>query len=45
MMATIKTAGEGITETGEMDTAAAISLEEATIATAIAPITKRDITK
>lgn len=28
-----------------MDTAAAISLEEATIATAIAPITKRDITK
>ncbi len=45
VMATIRTAGEGITETGEMDTAAAISLEEATIATAIAPLTKRDITK
>lgn len=45
-MATIRTAGEGITETDEMDTAAAaVSLEEATIATAIAPVTKRDITK
>lgn len=45
MMATIRTAGEGITEKDEMDTAAAIRLEEATIATAMAPITKRDITK
>lgn len=45
MMATIRTAGEVITETGEMDTAAAISLEEATVTTAMGPITKRDITK
>lgn len=42
---TVRTAGEVITETGEMDTAADISLKEPTIITAMAPITKRDIAK
>lgn len=46
-MATVKTAGEGITETVETDTAAAaaIRLEETTIIIAMALITKRDMAK
>lgn len=49
VMATVKTAGEGITETVETDTAAAaaaaIRLEETTIIIAMALITKRDMAK
>lgn len=47
VMATVRTAGEGITETVETDTAAAaaIKLEETTIIVAMALITKRDMVK
>lgn len=44
-MVTVRTAGEEITETGEMDTAADISLKEPTVITAMAPIAKRGIAK
>lgn len=42
---TVRTAGEEITETGEMGTAADISLKDPTVITATAPITKREIAK